>query len=86
MGELPAARPYYEKALEIRKKVLGEEHPDTARSLNNLSLLCYDENDFEGAAKLMRQAYVICKKALGGDHPDTISMMESLAKIEKRLE
>ncbi|MGD9247554.1 MAG: tetratricopeptide repeat protein, partial [Desulfobacteraceae bacterium] len=36
IGDYPAARPYYEKALEINKKVLGEEHPDTARSLNNL--------------------------------------------------
>jgi hypothetical protein len=54
--------------------------------LNNLGLLCYYENDFEGAAKLMRQACVIYKKVLGGVHPGTISSMESLAEIEKRLE
>ncbi len=28
--------PYYEKALEIRKKVLGEKNPDTVYSLNNI--------------------------------------------------
>jgi tetratricopeptide (TPR) repeat protein len=39
MGDLQGARPYYEKALEIRKKVLGKEHPDTALSLNNLGFL-----------------------------------------------
>jgi hypothetical protein len=31
------ARPLYERALAIREKVLGAEHPDTANSLNNLA-------------------------------------------------
>jgi hypothetical protein len=37
--ELVAARLYYERALAIRGRVLGPEHPDTARSLNNLAVL-----------------------------------------------
>jgi hypothetical protein len=31
------ARPLYERALAIREKVPGPEHPDTAASLNNLA-------------------------------------------------
>ena len=31
------ARPLFERALAIREKVLGPEHPDTAESLNNLA-------------------------------------------------
>jgi tetratricopeptide (TPR) repeat protein len=85
MGDYPAARPYYEKALEIRKKVLGDEHPDTARSLNNLAILCYYENDFKEAADLMRKALAIRMKVLGADHPDTKSTMGSLEVIEQKL-
>src|SRR5262249_54233658 len=39
IGEYHGARPYAERALAIRRKVLGEEHPDTATSLNNLGML-----------------------------------------------
>jgi hypothetical protein len=64
---------------------LGEDHPGTARSLNNLAILFYYENNFKEAAKLMQQALAIRKKVLGKDHPNTRSSMESLAEIEKRL-
>ena len=39
MGDLEGARSYYEQALAIRKKVLGEKHPNTAVCLNNIDLL-----------------------------------------------
>ena len=38
-GRPCGARPLFERALAIREKVLGPEHPDTATSLNNLALL-----------------------------------------------
>ena len=36
------ARPLFERALAIREKALGPEHPDTATSLNNLASLLQD--------------------------------------------
>ena len=36
-GEYAKAEPLFKEALEICQKVLGPEHPDTARSLNNLA-------------------------------------------------
>ena len=35
-GESRKAVPYAEKAFNIRKEILGETHPDTLTSLNNL--------------------------------------------------
>jgi tetratricopeptide (TPR) repeat protein len=35
-----------QQILEIRKKVLGSEHPDTAASLNNLAMLYYSLGDY----------------------------------------
>lgn len=86
IGDYDPARPYLEQALEIRKKVLGEEHPDTATSLNNLAVLCFYENKFNEAAGHVRKALAIRKKVLGKGHPETRSSMEDLAVIEKRLE
>ena len=34
-GDYAAARPLCERVLALRKEVLGERHPDYARSLNN---------------------------------------------------
>ena len=42
-GKLDEAKPYMEQALAIRKKVLGEAHPDVAQSLNNLAGLLSDQ-------------------------------------------
>ena len=39
MDEYAKAEPLYQEALQIRQKVLGSEHPDTATSLNNLGML-----------------------------------------------
>jgi hypothetical protein len=49
MGDLAAARPYYEQALEIRRRVLGDDHPNTATSLDNLGLLLQAMGDLPAA-------------------------------------
>ena len=38
-GNYASAEPLFRRALEIREKTLGPEHPDTAASLNNLAAL-----------------------------------------------
>ena len=38
-GKYAEAEPLYQRALEIREKALGPEHPDVALSLNNLAML-----------------------------------------------
>ncbi|MBK8431210.1 MAG: tetratricopeptide repeat protein [Chloroflexi bacterium] len=83
-GELTAARPYYERALAIRERALGPDHPDTANSLNNLAVLAYDMNDFPEAARLMRRAVAIREQKLGPNHSDTQSSRRSLVTIERK--
>ena len=85
MGDLGGARPHYVRALAIRERVLGSEHPDTAGSLNNMGILCYYEGDFPTAADHMRRALAIWEKVLGPDHPNTRGSRESLAVIEAEL-
>ncbi len=71
LGDYAGARPYYERALAIREKVLGEDHPDTARSLNNLGSLLRAQGDYAEARPYYERALAVREKVLGGEHPDT---------------
>jgi hypothetical protein len=57
--------------LEIRRKWLGEDHPDTARSLSDLGINLAMQGKYAEADPLVRQALTIRLKALGEGHPDT---------------
>jgi tetratricopeptide (TPR) repeat protein len=71
IGDYSGARPYYERALVIREKVLGPEHPGTALSLNNLGALLRSQGDLAGARPYFERALAIWEDQLGPDHPDT---------------
>ena len=43
-GDLAGARPLFERALAIREKVLGPEHPHTIRARDNLAKLRHAES------------------------------------------
>jgi len=77
------ARPYPEQALAIRRKVLGEEHPVTAVSLNNLGGLLQDMGDLAGARSYLEQALAISRKVLGVDHPTTKIVQKNLESLDK---
>ena len=56
MGDYEKALPLYQRALEIREKVLGPHHPDVATILNNLALLYHHIGDYEKALPLYQRA------------------------------
>jgi tetratricopeptide (TPR) repeat protein/transcriptional regulator with XRE-family HTH domain len=70
-GDLRAARPWFERALAIRERVPGPDHPDTAASLNSLAHLLWDQGELATARPLLERAQMIRERVLGFDHPDT---------------
>src|SRR5215470_2780458 len=68
-GDYAGAERLYRRALAIREKVLGPEHPDTAESLNGLAAVLYSKGDYTGAEALYRRALAIQEKALGPKDP-----------------
>lgn len=80
-GDYPAARPCYEQVLSIRKEVLGEKHPDTARSLNNLGGLLDSMGDYSAARPYYEQALVIYREVLGEGDPDTAISLNNLGGL-----
>ncbi len=76
-----AAQPLFERALAIREKVLGLEHPDTATSLRNLAVLRHVRGDLGGARPLFERALAIYEKTLGAKHPETATTLNNLGTL-----
>jgi tetratricopeptide (TPR) repeat protein len=70
-GQYAVAELLYQQALEIRRQVLGEQHPDFASSLNNLAGLYKTTGRYEQAEPLYQQALEVFRQVLGPNHPDT---------------
>jgi len=79
LGRYEHAEPQLEKALEIRKRVLGDDHPDTLRSMNNLAFLYMRQGRYAEAEPIFRKALASQRRVLGDDHPDTLLSMNNLA-------
>ena len=61
----------FNKSLEIRKKVYGENHSETAAIYNNIALVYSAQGKYALALEWYRKDLAISEKALGSDHPDT---------------
>jgi len=81
-GDLAGAQPYYERALAIRERVLGPDHPDTAGSLNNLGSLLRAQGDLAGAQPYYERALAILELKLGPGSPATQIVRRNLALLD----
>ncbi len=73
--------PLNQKALEIRRAVLGAEHLDTAEAMWALGL-SYDYTDrYDEARPLQEEALRIRRRLLGERHPDVATSMDELGGL-----
>ncbi len=80
-GKYSESQPLHEKAMEIRRRLLGEDHPDTAKSYENLGMNLYAQGKYAEAEVLLRKAMSILRRQLGEDHCDTANCYNDLAMI-----
>ncbi|MCP3960158.1 MAG: tetratricopeptide repeat protein [bacterium] len=80
-GRYAEATPLAERSLEILEKVLAEDHPSVAASLNNLALLHHVQGDYATAAPLFERSLQIRKKVLGEEHPIVAQSLNNLASL-----
>jgi Flp pilus assembly protein TadD len=64
-----------------KEKVLGEEHPSTLDSMNNLALVLDSQGKHAEADEMHRQALQLKEKVLGQEHPSTLDSMNNLASV-----
>lgn len=72
------ARPHLDRALEIRTRTLGLDHPDTLKTRHELAMVTALESKVEDAIVMMREVVATSRRVLGDDHPDTIQALHDL--------
>jgi hypothetical protein len=85
-GHLASAHDLQQRVLETQCRVLGDEHPQTVMSLNNLALTVHSQGDLQGARVLAERAFALSRRRLGEEHPDTLvsawNLYQTLVKLE----
>lgn len=72
-------------ALEIREQQLGPQHPDTARSLDNLATLYNTQERYAEAEPLYQRALEIYKRVLGRNHLHTQTIRRNYAVLLRTM-
>jgi serine/threonine protein kinase/Flp pilus assembly protein TadD len=80
-AELAASRTVLEEALAMRRKVLGEEHPEVAISHSELGRTLFDLGRLDEAEAHFRSALAIRLKALGPADHETATSMSDLGHL-----
>jgi hypothetical protein len=74
-----------EQALAGRRRTLGEDHPDTLTSMNNLAETRRALGDLDGARQRNQQILAGLHRMLGEDHPYVLASMSNLAATMRDL-
>ena len=74
-----------ERAIAIRTKNLGRNHPDIVRDLNNLARIYKPQGKHDDAELLYVEALKIRKGHLGDRHPDTVTSLNNLAELYESM-
>jgi serine/threonine-protein kinase len=80
LGLLDRATPHLERALEIRRRLLGR-HPDVALSLEHVAELRAWKGDYAAAERLHREGLALRRETLGPDDPQVAESASLLAGV-----
>ena len=69
----------YQKLYNLYKSEVGENHPNTLNTLNNLAISYSELGDYNKALELKNTVYNAFKEILGEKHPNTLSALNNLA-------
>jgi tetratricopeptide (TPR) repeat protein len=80
-GQFAEATDSFRQALELRRRWLGERHPSTATSYNDLAVVLRSCGDLPDAEAMHRKALAIRLEALGEGHPETAASYNNLGTV-----
>src|SRR5215472_12611425 len=82
LGLYSKAQQQLERVLDLRHRVLGDEHRDTLTSMHRLGLLDWYQGKYAPAEPLLTRVLEVQRRVLGQEHPDTASAMNDLALVK----
>ena len=77
-GDYAGAENKLREALGIRRKILGNDHPDLGYPLNNLAFVLVEEGQADQAEPLAREALAMRLKNQGPNHPQIAAARNTL--------
>jgi CHAT domain-containing protein/tetratricopeptide (TPR) repeat protein len=78
-GRFEEARAACERQLDIRRRILGSDHPEIATSLNDLGVLLKMQGKFDAAEPLLREALARHRRLRGDEHPEVVNSLNNLS-------
>jgi tetratricopeptide (TPR) repeat protein len=78
-GDHSLARTHLERAVEAYRRLLGDEHPATLTSMNNLAATMVAVGNHAAARALLEETSAACTRLFGNEHPNTLTSMNNLA-------
>jgi len=81
LGLYDAAFPLQKAALANRRRVLGEEHPETLISIDAMGLLLLSQSKLSEAEPYLREALEKFRRVLGDEHPETLTSLNNMAAL-----
>jgi serine/threonine protein kinase len=85
LGLYKKAEPQLRRALELRQQHLGNEHPDTLQSVNELGAMLGGASRWQEAEPLLRQGLSAARPNLGVEHPTTLELLHNHAWVLANL-
>ncbi len=79
LGDLDGALAYHERALAIRTREFGENHPWVFSSVINIGNVAWSKNDYDGAIRSFERALAIAAEVFPPNHPQTALALSNLA-------
>ena len=80
-GKYDEAEPLYREALKVQRETLGDRHPSTLASINNLGTLLKVKGDLAAAELLHREVLEVQRVSLGDRHPNTLISINNLGTL-----
>ncbi len=80
-GDLGAAALMHRRALSIKERVLGPEHPELATTLSNLATTLHALGRTGEAVPYMRRALALAEGSLEPGHPNLEALRANLAEV-----
>ena len=81
LGLYPQSKELLQRAVDIRRRVLGSTSPEFLSSVNDLARVLREQGQLADAEKLLISTLATGRSALGAENPVTLSSMIELANV-----
>ncbi|MBT4584835.1 MAG: serine/threonine protein kinase [Phycisphaerae bacterium] len=81
LGKYDEAEPHLVKALSIRRRVLGDEHPSTLYSFDSMGSLLCKQGKYDEAMPYYVEALEGFRRILGNEHPSTLASIGNMGSL-----